>query len=83
LIGLVACILSLSFGLMAGWCGTGISQYVSFFGGLATPLTVPWGKLAAALSATLGLCLAASLWPAIRIGCTEPLQLLREGRSAT
>ena len=38
LIGLVACLLSLSFGVMAGWCGTGISQYVSFFGGLATPL---------------------------------------------
>ena len=82
LIGLVACLLSLSFGLMAGWCGTGISQYVSFFGGLATPLVVPWGKLAAALSATLGLCLAASLWPAIRIGRAEPLRLLREGRSA-
>ncbi len=81
LIGLVACLLGLSFGLMAGWCGTGISQYVSFFGGLATPLVVPWGKLAAALSATLGLCLAASLWPAIRIGRTEPLRLLREGRS--
>ena len=83
LIGLVACLLSLSFGVMAGWCGTGISQYVSFFGGLATPLVVPWGKLAAALAATLGLCLAASLWPAIRIGRAEPLRLLREGRSAT
>ena len=83
LIGLVACLLSLSFGLIAGWCGTGISQYVSFFGGLATPLVVPWGKLAAALSATLGLCLAASLWPAIRIGRAEPLRLLREGRSTT
>jgi putative ABC transport system permease protein len=82
LIGLVACILSLSFGVMAGWCATGVSQNASFFGGLATPLVVPWGQLAAALSATLGLCLAASLWPAIRIGRTEPLQLLREGRSA-
>ena len=81
LIGLVACILSLSFGVMAGWCGTGISQYASFFGGLATPLVVPWCKLAVAVLATLGLCLAASLWPAIRIGRTEPLRLLREGRS--
>lgn len=83
LIGLVACLLSLSFGVMGGWCGTGISQYVSFFGGLATPVVVPWGKLAAALAATLGLCLAASLWPAIWIGRTEPLRLLREGRSTT
>ena len=45
LIGLVACLLSLSFGVMAGLCGTGISQYVSFFGGLATPLAIPWGRL--------------------------------------
>ena len=37
LIGLIACVLSLAFGVMAGWCGTGISQYVSFFGGMATP----------------------------------------------
>ena len=83
LIGLVTCALSLSFGMMAGWCGTGISQCASFFGGLATPLVVPWGNLAAALSATLGLCLAASLWPAVRIGRAEPLRLLQEGRSAT
>ena len=83
LIGLVACILSLSFGLMAGWCGTGISQHASFFGGLAMPLVVPWGKLAAALSVTLALCLAASLWPAVRISRAEPLRLLQEGRSAT
>ncbi len=38
LIGLVACLLSLAFGVMAGWCGTGVSRYVSFFGGMATPL---------------------------------------------
>jgi putative ABC transport system permease protein len=82
LMGIVACILSLSFGLMAGWCSTGISQHAGIYGGLATPLVVPWGMLAAALSATLGLSLAASAWPAIWIGRAEPLQLLGEGRSA-
>ena len=51
LIGLVACLASLGFGVMAGWCGVGISQYVSFFGGLATPLVIPWAKLAMGFAA--------------------------------
>lgn len=82
LIGLVACVLSLSFGVMAGWCGTGISQYVSFFGGLATPLIVPWSKLLLGFSITLALCLAAALCPAYFAGRAEPLALLQEGRAA-
>jgi putative ABC transport system permease protein len=81
LIGLVACMLSLGFGIMAGWCGTGISQYVSFFGGMNTPLVVPWAKLAQGFAATLALCLAAALWPAISTGRAEPLTLLQEGRA--
>lgn len=82
LIGLVACLLSLAFGILAAWCGTGISQHVSFFGGLVTPLIVPWSKLALGLGTTLGLCLAAALWPAISAGRAEPLTLLRAGRGA-
>lgn len=82
LIGLVACLISLAFGVMAGWCGTGISQYSSFFGGLATPLVVPLPKLALGFSITLALCLAAALWPAIATGRAEPLKLLQAGRSA-
>jgi len=82
LIGLIACLISLAFGVLAGWCGTGISQYVSFFGGLATPLVVPWAKLAMGFGMTLLLCLAAALWPAISTGRAEPLQLLQAGRSA-
>lgn len=82
LIGLVACVLSLGFGVMAGWCGMGISQYVSFFGGLAPSLVVPWATLSLGLAATLALCLAAALWPAIATGRAEPLRLLQEGRSA-
>jgi putative ABC transport system permease protein len=82
LIGLVACLLSLAFGVMAGWCGTGVSRYVSFFGGMATPLVVPWLKLALGFAVTLALCLAAALWPAISTGRTEPLRLLQAGRTA-
>jgi putative ABC transport system permease protein len=82
LIGLVACLLSFAFGVTAGWCGVGISRYVSFFGGMATPLVVPWTKLALGFAATLLLCLAAALWPAFTTGRTEPLKLLQAGRAA-
>lgn len=82
LIGIVAGLLSLGFGVMAGWCGMGISQYASFFGGLDPSLVVPWSKLAMGFGATLLLCLAAALWPAIATGRTEPLKLLQAGRSA-
>jgi putative ABC transport system permease protein len=82
LIGLVACLLSLGFGVMAGWCGTGISRYVSFFGGMDTPLIVPWAMLAFGFALTLFLCLAAALWPAFSTGRAEPLRLLQAGRSA-
>ncbi len=82
LIGLVTCLLSLGFGVMAGWCGTGISQHVSFFGGLETPLVVPWARLSLGFGLALVLCLLAALWPAVLTCRTEPLKLLQEGRAA-
>ncbi len=83
MIALVACTLSLGFGLLAGWCGVGISQYVSFFGGMAPTLVVPWRQLLLGSGLTLVLCLAAALWPAIATGRQEPLRLLQAGRSLT
>lgn len=82
LIGLITCLLSLGFGVLSGWCGTGISQYVSFFGGLAPPLIVPWAQLSIGFGMAFGLCLLAALWPAILTGRTEPLKLLQAGRAA-
>ncbi|MBN2578608.1 MAG: ABC transporter permease [Pirellulales bacterium] len=82
LIGLITCVLSLGFGVFSGWCGTGISQYVSFFGGLNPPLVIPWLPLAFGFGLTLLLCLAAALYPAVATGRTEPLRLLQEGRAA-
>jgi len=82
LIGLLTCLLSLGFGVLSGWCGTGISQYVSFFGGLAPPLVIPWPQLSVGFGLALGLCLLAALWPAVATGRTEPMQLLQEGRAA-
>lgn len=82
LIGLITCLLSLAFGVFSGWCGTGISQYVSFFGGLAPPLVIPWAQLSIGFGMALGLCLLAALWPAISTGRAEPLALLQAGRDA-
>jgi putative ABC transport system permease protein len=82
LIGAVACLLSLVFGITAGWCGVGISQYASFFGGLNPTLVIPWLHLAIGLAATLALCLAAAAWPAVATGRAEPLELLQAGRTA-
>ena len=82
LVGIVACLLSLAFGLMAGWCGSGISQYVSFFGGLHPTLVIPWRGIGIGVGLALGLCVAAALWPAIRIGRSQTLGLLQAGRTA-
>lgn len=81
LIGLVVCLLSLSFGVMAGWLGSSMARYGGMFGGMDAALVIPWSKLALGLGAALGLCLAAALWPAIATGRAEPLQLLQAGRA--
>ena len=81
LMGIAACLLSLGFGLLAGFCGTEISRYVNMRGGQITPLIIPWGPIGLGFAMTVGLCLLATLWPAIRTGRAEPLRLLKAGRS--
>jgi putative ABC transport system permease protein len=83
LVGTVACLLSLGFGVMAGYCGTGITRYVNIRGGMVTPLILPWAKLAVGFGVTLALCTLAAIWPAVSAGRTEPLSLLQAGRAAT
>ena len=82
LIGIVACFLSLGFGIFAGWCGAGISQYISFFGGMHPSLIVPWYPVTLGLGAMLLLSAFAAVWPATSIGRTHPLTLLQQGRGA-
>lgn len=82
LIGLVACLLSLVFGVLAGWCGCEFSQYVSFFGGLHPPLVVPWGAIGIGLAVTVSVAALAAVVPAVLVGRTKPLKLLQEGRGA-
>ncbi|MGD8450607.1 MAG: ABC transporter permease [Phycisphaerae bacterium] len=81
LVGAVACVLSLGFGIVAGWCGAGMSQYLSFFGGLHPPLVVPWLRVLAGLGGVLALSALAAVWPAVTTGRTHPLTLLQQGRA--
>jgi putative ABC transport system permease protein len=83
LIGLVVCLLSLAFGVMAGWLGSSMARYGGMFGGMDASLVIPWDKLAVGVGAALGLCLVAAMWPAIRAGRAEPLSLLQAGRAAS
>lgn len=85
LIGCVASLLSLAFGILTGWTCLGLVGYVSnaWFEGIKTPLVIPWSALAFGYALTFVLCFAAALWPAITSGRTEPLRLLQAGRSAT
>lgn len=82
LIGLVACMVSLAFGIMAGWCGAGISRHVSFFGGMTQTLVIPWLPVLAGLGAVLVLSSLAAAWPAFSLGKAKPLDLLRQGRGS-
>lgn len=82
LVGVVACLLSLGFGVMAGYCGTGITRYINVRGGQITPLIIPWTQILIGFGITLALCLLAALWPAFRTGRAEPLRLLQAGRAA-
>jgi putative ABC transport system permease protein len=76
MITIVACLLSLAFGLIAGWCSVGMSRYSGMF--YSPPnLSIPWQALCFGVAATLALSLTAALWPAIVIGRAEPLELLQ------
>ncbi|EMI22962.1 ABC transporter integral membrane protein [Rhodopirellula maiorica SM1] len=81
LIALGACILSLVFGLIAGWCGVGMAQFGGWFAGPPSFL-IPWGQLSIGFAMTITLCVLAGLWPAIKTGLAEPLRLLQSARAS-
>ncbi len=82
LVGAVACLLSLVFGLVAGWCGMGVASQMSFFGGMKTSLVVPWTGIAVGWLVLLTFTAMAALWPATSAGRKRPLELLQDGISA-
>lgn len=82
LIGIVAAGLSLAFGILAGWCGTGISQYVSFFAGMPPAFILAWGPISFGLISAILMCAIAAIGPAITMARTQPLTLLQQGRGS-
>ena len=79
LIALVASATSFLFGLLAAQGALKLGA--SMFGTSNPPLILPVKELAFGFALTLALCLTAALWPAIKAGRAEPLELLRGGRS--
>ncbi|QDT33116.1 ABC transporter permease [Thalassoglobus polymorphus] len=79
LISCVAGLLSLGFGILAGWCGCGMAQYVSFFGGLHPPVVIPWFPITIGMIFLLALGIGVAIWPAFTISRTRPLELLQRG----
>jgi putative ABC transport system permease protein len=82
LVGAVACLLSLAFGLVAGWCGTGAASRMSFFGGMRPDLVIPVTGIVIGWSLLLLLTVLAAAWPAVGAGRKRPLDLLQDGASA-
>jgi putative ABC transport system permease protein len=82
LIGIVACALSLGFGVIAGWCGRDIAQYTSFFGGMHPALVIPWIPVGLGMLAVLLLAALCAVPPAVSLARAEPTALLQPGRGS-
>lgn len=82
LIGIVACVISIGFGILAGWCGAGFAKYISFFGGLSPALIIPWAEILLGMTLFLAVVTVAMLWPALKIGRTSPHLLMQQGRAS-
>lgn len=81
LIGLCAIILSLGFGIVAAWGSINLGRFGYVFGGIVPDLVIPWNHLIVGFTMTLGLCLLAALWPAIRLARRQPLDMLKTSTS--
>ena len=79
MIAFVAGLLSLGFGILSGWCGSGMAQYMSFFGGLHPPLVIPWLPILGGFLLVLLLGVGIAAWPAISIKRSRPMDLLQSG----
>jgi putative ABC transport system permease protein len=79
LIALTAIVVSVGFGVIAGWCFIGLMKYVGGFGGFTSPLTIPVYWLSMGLGGAIVFCLLSAIGPAVVAGRTTPTRLLQEG----
>ncbi len=82
MIALVAAVLSIGFGILTGWCGAELAQYVSFFGGLHPPMVIPWIPIVGGVIFVGVLGVLTATWPAISIRQSRPMSLLQSGTDA-
>ncbi|WP_404306898.1 FtsX-like permease family protein [Neorhodopirellula lusitana] len=80
MIAMVAAVLSIGFGVLTGWCGAELAQYVSFFGGLHPPMVIPWLPIFGGVILVGVLGVLTAIWPAITIRRSRPMSLLQSGR---
>jgi len=79
LLGIIACIMGLSAGAIMSKDAYQLSLNQT---GYNPGIAVPWVVVIAGVLIVMVISVAASLWPAILVSRTEPLQLLQAGRAA-
>jgi putative ABC transport system permease protein len=80
LLGLVGCGLGLAAGLLMSFNAQRINIIVMGYG---PPMTIPWGMIDVGVIVVMGISVLASLWPALIVAKTEPLELLQAGRASS
>jgi len=78
LLGLVACALGMTAGLLMCVDARGLSAVAV---GYVPPLIFPWGIIWIGVGVVMAVSILASLWPAIAVARQEPLALLQAGRA--
>ena len=78
LIALVVIVVSIGFGVIAGWCFIGLMKYVAGFGGFTSPLVIPVYQLSVGMIVALAFCFLAAVGPAVAAGRAVPTRLLQE-----
>jgi putative ABC transport system permease protein len=80
LLGLVACLMGTSAGLLMTLNARQLQSWVI---GYVPPLRLPWGVLGLGVGAVLLVSITAALWPALSTARTAVLRLLQSGRAAS
>ena len=79
LLGLVGVMLGLAAGALLSMEARGLSRLTI---GYVPPVSVPWNIVLAGSLAIMFISIAASVWPALSVAKTEPLELLQAGRAS-
>jgi putative ABC transport system permease protein len=79
LIGMVGCALGVAAGLLLAIDAGALTKAIA---GYAPPLAIPWPVIWVGMLIVMGISLLASIWPAVSVARSQPLELLQAGRAA-